>query len=475
MTANGQGYDAPVAVTADPKLDANRLRADFAVFEELVNGKPVAYLDSAASTQKPRQVLDAMRDFYEHSYANVHRGVYRLAERATTGYETGRRKVAALVNAPSEREVVFTRSATEALNLVAYAWGLDNLGPDDVVVVTELEHHSSFVPWQYVAGRTGAAFRAIPIDEHGELRLEALDEIAREGNVKVVANNLVSNTLGTVNPVTELAAWAHEHGAIMVVDAAQAAPHRTIDVQALGCDFLAISSHKMCGPSGIGALWGRRELLEEMSPFNLGGEMIRSVSLERTTWNELPYKFEAGTPAIAEAVGFGSAVDYLSDIGLDAIERHEHELVEYALGRLVRALVDPGVRASAGAPRRHRLVQRRGRPSARRRAGARLGGRRRSRRAPLHATADGEARSQCDHAGQLLPVFDPRGSRPPRRRPPQGQEVAGMSEFEQLYRELILDHYKNPRNHGVLEPRGRPRRGPEPAVRRRGDGLGQAR
>ena len=323
-----------MAVTTDPKLDANRLRADFAVFEELVNGKPVAYLDSAASTQKPRQVLDAMREFYEHSYANVHRGVYRLAERATTGYETGRRKVADFVNAPSEREVIFTRSATEALNLVAYAWGLDNLGPDDVVVVTELEHHSSFVPWQYVAGRTGAAFRAIPIDEHGELRLEALDEIAREGNVKVVANNLVSNTLGTVNPVTELAAWAHEQGAIMVVDAAQAAPHRTLDVQALGCDFLAISSHKMCGPSGIGALWGRRELLEEMSPFNLGGEMIRSVSLERTTWNELPYKFEAGTPAIAEAVGFGSAVDYLSEIGLDAIERHEHELVEYALGRL---------------------------------------------------------------------------------------------------------------------------------------------
>jgi cysteine desulfurase/selenocysteine lyase len=323
-----------MAVTTHAALDANRLRADFAVFDDLVNGKPVAYLDSAASTQKPRQVLDEMRDFYEHSYANVHRGVYRLAERATTGYETGRRKVAAFVGAPSEREVIFTRSATEALNLVAYAWGLDNLGPGDVVVVTELEHHSSFVPWQYVAGRTGASFRAIPIDDHGELQLDALDEIEREGKVKVVANNLVSNTLGTVNPVEKLAAWAHERGAIMVVDAAQAAPHRALDVQALGCDFLAISSHKMCGPSGIGALWGRRELLEAMSPFNLGGEMIRSVSLEKTTWNELPYKFEAGTPAIAEAVGFGAAVDYVSEIGLDAIERHEHELVEYALGRL---------------------------------------------------------------------------------------------------------------------------------------------
>jgi cysteine desulfurase / selenocysteine lyase len=323
-----------VAVTADPKLDAHRLRADFPFLEELVNGKPFAYLDSAASTQKPRQVLDEMREFYEHSYANVHRGVYRLAERATTGYETARRKVAAFVDAPSEREIVFTRSATEALNLVAYAWGLDNLGPGDVVVVTELEHHSSFVPWQYVAGRTGASFRAIPIDENGELRLDALDEIEREGTVKVVANNLVSNTLGTVNPVEKLAAWAHERGAIMVVDAAQAAPHRPLDVQALGCDFLAISSHKMCGPSGVGALWGRRELLEQMSPFNLGGEMIRSVALDRTTWNELPYKFEAGTPAIAEAVGFGAAVDYISEIGLDAIERHEHELVVYALDRL---------------------------------------------------------------------------------------------------------------------------------------------
>ncbi|HXG76988.1 MAG TPA: cysteine desulfurase [Gaiellaceae bacterium] len=322
-----------MAVTAQT-LDAHRLRADFPVFDELVNGKPVAFLDSAASSQKPRQVLDAMREFYEHSYANVHRGVYRLAERATAGYETARRKVAAYVNAPSERELVFTRSATEALNLVAYAWGLDNLGPGDVVVVTELEHHSSFVPWQYIAGRTGARFRAIPIDGNGELALDALDRLDAEGPVKVVASNLVSNTLGTVNPVERLVAWAHERDAIMVVDAAQAAPHRAVDVQALGCDFLALSSHKMCGPSGSGALWGRRELLEAMSPFNLGGEMIRSVSLERTSWNELPYKFEAGTPAIAEAVGFGAAVDYLSAIGLDAIERHEHELVEYALGRL---------------------------------------------------------------------------------------------------------------------------------------------
>ena len=317
-----------------PVLDAHRLRADFAVFEELVNDRPIAYLDSASSTQKPRQVLDRMRHFYEHEYANVHRGVYRLAERATEGYEGARRTVAAFLNAPAQREVIFTRSATEAINLVAYAWGLDNLGPGDVVVVTELEHHANFVPWQYIASRTGASFKHIPIDDGGELQLDALDALAAEGGIKVVATGLVSNSLGTINPVERIAAWAHEQGAIMVVDAAQAAPHRAIDVQALGCDFIAISSHKLCGPSGVGALWGRSELLEAMSPFNLGGEMIRSVGLDKTTFNELPHKFEAGTPAIAEAVGFGAAIDYVGAIGLDAIERHEHELTVYAMGRL---------------------------------------------------------------------------------------------------------------------------------------------
>ncbi len=443
-----------MAVTTEPKLDAHRLRTDFAVFDELVNGKPVAYLDSAASTQKPRQVLDAMREFYEHSYANVHRGVYRLAERATTGYETARRKVADLVNAPSEREVIFTRSATEALNLVAYAWGLDNLGPGDVVVVTDLEHHSSFVPWQYVAGRTGASFRAIPIGESGELRLDALDEIERGGNVKVVASNLVSNTLGTVNPVNELAKWAHERGAIMVVDAAQAAPHRHIDVQALDCEFLSISSHKMCGPSGIGALWGRRELLEEMAPFNLGGEMIRSVSMERTTWNELPYKFEAGTPAIAEAVGFGAAVDYVTAVGLDAIEQHEHELVEYTLGRLAElpwiSTYGPSPEHRAGivslnvdGVHPHDVAQVLDWEGVAVRAGHHC-------TQPLMAKL-GHRR---DGARELLPVLDSGGDRPPGRRPPEGQEQPRliMSEFDQLYRELILDHYKNPRNHGLLEP-----------------------
>jgi cysteine desulfurase/selenocysteine lyase len=323
-----------MAVTPQLKLDAPRLRADFPIFEQEIHGKPLAYLDSAVTSHKPRQVLDALRSFYETSYGNVHRGVYLLTERATEAYEGARQKVAAFVNAPSAREVVFTRSATEGINLVAYAWGLSNLGPGDVVVVTELEHHSNFVPWQYIAARTGADFRMIPLDDGGELQLESLDELSSAGNVKVVATGLVSNSLGTINPIERLSAWAHEQGAIMVVDAAQAAPHRRIDVQALGCDFLAFSSHKMCGPTSVGALWGRAELLEAMEPFNLGGHMIRSVTVEQTTWGEIPAKFEAGTQPIGEAVGFGAAVDYLNEVGLEAIERHEHDLAAYALDRL---------------------------------------------------------------------------------------------------------------------------------------------
>jgi cysteine desulfurase/selenocysteine lyase len=222
-------------------------------------------------------------------------------------------------------------SDSGALNLVAYSWGLNNLGPGDLVVVTEVEHHSNFVPWQYIAKRAGAEFRMLGIDEQGQLRLDLLDQIAAGGEVKVVASTLVSNALGTINPVEKLARWAHERGAIMVVDAAQAAPHRRLDVQALACDFLAFSAHKLCGPSGVGALWGRAELLQAMAPFNLGGHMIRSVTFEETSWGELPYKFEAGTQPIAEAVGFAAAIDYLNELGLEAIEAHERELTAYAL------------------------------------------------------------------------------------------------------------------------------------------------
>jgi cysteine desulfurase/selenocysteine lyase len=338
-----------MAVTAGAKLDARKLRADFPIFEQQFHGKPLAFLDSAASSQKPRQMLDAMNDFYETSYANVHRGVYELAERATEALEGAREKVRALLNAPDAREVIFTRNATESINLVAYAWGLSNLGPGDVVVVSELEHHSNFVPWQYMAKRAGADFRMIGLDDAGELRLDDLDELARGGQVKVVATNLVSNSLGTVNPVERLTAWAHEQGAISVVDAAQAAPHRVVDVQALGADFVAVSAHKMCGPSGVGALWGRAEILQAMEPFLLGGHMIRSVKAEKTTWGELPHKFEAGTAPMAEAVGFGAAIDYLTAIGFEAIEHHEHELVSYALDALADV---PGITLYGPPPER---------------------------------------------------------------------------------------------------------------------------
>ena len=323
-----------MAVKAQTRLDAERLRADFPIFEQQIHGKPLSYLDSAVTSQKPRQVLDAMRTFYETSNANVHRGVYTLSERATAEFEGAREKVAAFVNAPSAREIVFTRQATEALNLVAYAWGLNNLGPGDLVVVTELEHHSNFVPWQYIAKRVGAELRMIHVNDEGELDLTGLDQVGEGGDVKVVATNLVSNALGTINPVEKLADWAHSQGAIMVVDAAQAAPHHPVDVQALRCDFLALSAHKMCGPTGVGALWGRRELLESMEPFNLGGHMISKVRFEETTWGEIPHKFEAGTSPIAEAVGLGAAIDYLSEVGIEAIEAHEQELAAVTLERL---------------------------------------------------------------------------------------------------------------------------------------------
>ena len=314
------------------------------------------------------------------------------------------------------REIIFVRNATEAINLVAYSWGMSNLGPGDLVVVTELEHHSNFVPWQYIAGRTGATLAMIPLTEEGELDLSTLDGIAAQGRIKVVATNHVSNSLGTINPVEKLAAWAHEQGAIFVCDAAQSAPHVPLDVQALGADFVAISAHKMCGPSGVGALWGRGELLQKMEPFLTGGHMISSVRLDRTTWGELPHKFEAGTAPMAEAVGFGAAIDYLNAVGFEAIEAHEHELAAYALGRLARSAGHHALRAAGRAPRGNRLVQHRRHPPARRRADPRHAGRRDPRGPPLLPAADAEARRRGDEPGELLPVHGARGDRPARRR-----------------------------------------------------------
>ena len=321
--------------------DLARIRADFPILARKLHGQPLAYLDSASTSQKPQQMLDAMTSFYSTSNANVHRGVYTLGVESTDAFEAARDAVAALLNAPSRREVIFTRNTTEALNLVAKTYGVQNCGPGDVIVSTVLEHHANLVPWQVLAEQTGATLRFLDIDDEGNLQLDALDAIAREGNVKLVAVTHQSNTLGVRPPVAELVAWAHALGAVVVLDAAQTVPNRPVDVQALDVDFLAFSGHKTLGPTGIGALWGRESLLADLQPFLTGGEMIRSVKLERTSWNSLPWKFEAGTPAFAEAVGLHAAIDYLHAVGLEAIDAHEHAITDYALGRLTEV---PGLR-----------------------------------------------------------------------------------------------------------------------------------
>jgi cysteine desulfurase / selenocysteine lyase len=315
-------------------LDAQALRADFPILAREINGYPLAYLDSAASAQTPRQVMDAMNHVYEHHYANVHRGVYTIAAEATDAYEAARDKIAAFLNAPSRRECIFVRNATEGLNLVAYSYGNEQCGPGDVIVCSEMEHHSNMVPWQLLANRTGAFIRYVGVTDDGRLDLDQLAEIENVGRVKLVAVVHQSNTLGTLNPVREICDWAHARDAVVVVDGAQSAPHRAVDVQALGCDFFAFSGHKLPGPSGAGALWGREDLLREMPPFMSGGEMIQSVELEKTSFNSLPWKFEAGTPAIVECVGMGAAIDYLEAIGMHAIAAHEAEITAYAYERL---------------------------------------------------------------------------------------------------------------------------------------------
>ena len=332
--------------------DLARIRADFPILARKLHGQPLAYLDSASTSQKPQQMLDAMTSFYSTSNANVHRGVYTLGVESTDAFEAARDAVAALLNAPSRREVIFTRNTTEALNLVAKTYGAQNCGPGDVIVSTVLEHHANLVPWQVLAEQTGATLRFLDIDDEGNLQLDALDAIAREGNVKLVAVTHQSNTLGVRPPVAELVAWAHAQGAVVVLDAAQTVPNRPVDVQALDVDFLAFSGHKTLGPTGIGALWGRESLLAELQPFLTGGEMIRSVKLERTSWNSLPWKFEAGTPAYAEAVGLHAAIDYLHAVGLEAIDAHEHAITDYALGRLAEVpslrIVGPQTAAARG-------------------------------------------------------------------------------------------------------------------------------
>lgn len=309
------------------------IRDDFPLLHQTMNGKPLVYLDSAATSQKPRVVLDALMHYYREYNANVHRGIYRIAEEATARYEESRAKIAAFLGAARPEEVVFTRGTTEAINLVAATWGRTRVGPGDEIVLTEMEHHSNIVPWQLLAAEKGARLRYIPITADGRLELGALDDLLSE-RTKIVSVTHQSNVLGTVNPVRLIADRAHAVGAQVVVDAAQSVPHQAVDVQALGADFLAFSGHKMLGPTGSGGLWARYELLEAMPPYHGGGEMIMLVGLDRSTYKDPPHKFEAGTPNIADEIVLGVAVDYMRRIGVDAIAEHERELTGYALRRL---------------------------------------------------------------------------------------------------------------------------------------------
>lgn len=316
-------------------FDIARIRADFPILDQEAHpGKRLVFLDSAASSQKPRQVIDAMAAYYTRDHANVHRGIHVLSERATDAYEGAREKIRAFVNARSHREIVFTRNTTESVNLVAGSWGRANLGPGDVVVLSAMEHHSNIVPWQILAAERGFTIRYIPVTGTGELDLDAYAGFLRDDPVKLVSVLHVSNVLGTVNPVAEMIRDAHAAGALFMIDGAQSVPHLAVDVQALDVDFLAFSSHKMAGPTGLGVLYGKRAILEAMPPYMGGGEMIRRVTLEGSQWNDLPHKFEAGTPAIAEAVGLGAAVDYLGALGMDNVLAHERIIVEYAMDRL---------------------------------------------------------------------------------------------------------------------------------------------
>ena len=313
-------------------FDIVTLRREFPILNQAVNGKTLAFLDSAASSQKPRRVIDCLEDYYQRYNANVHRGIYRLSEEATFAFERARGKVARFINARSQREIVFVRNTTEAINLVARSWGDANLREGDRILLSIMEHHSNLVPWQMLAQRTGAKLEFLPIDGEGRLALDNL-EVQLEG-VRLVAITQQSNVLGTINPVAEIAQRAHAVGALVLVDGAQSVPHMPVDVQALDIDFLAFSGHKMCGPTGIGVLWGRRAILEQMPPFLGGGSMIKVVGLYESTYADIPARFEAGTPAIAEAIALGEAVDFLQEIGMDRIYAHERELLGYALERL---------------------------------------------------------------------------------------------------------------------------------------------
>ena len=319
-------------------LDINQIRADFPILQRQVHGKPLVYLDNAATSQKPEPVIQAMDEYYRRYNANIHRGVHTLAEEATAAYENARRKVGRFVNARSPKEVVFVRNTTEAINLVALSWGRANVSEGDVIILSVMEHHSNLVPWQLLGQAMGARLEFIDLDPEGRLVLEDLDRLLETfgGRVKLVAVSGMSNVLGTINPVAEIAARVHDAGALLLVDGAQSVPHIPVDVQAIDADWLAFSGHKMLGPTGIGVLWARREILQAMPPFMGGGDMIKSVHLRESEWNDIPYKFEAGTPNMAHAIGLGAAVDYLKDLGMDNVQAHEQAMAAYALEHLAK-------------------------------------------------------------------------------------------------------------------------------------------
>ena len=314
-------------------MNISDIRQMFPILHQEINGHPLVYLDNAATTQKPIQVIEAVNDYYRQYNSNVHRGVHTLGSKATDGYEGAREKVRKFLNAKSIAEIIFTRGTTTALNLVAQSYGLANVQEGDEIVITYMEHHSNIIPWQQVAKIKGAVLKYIPLQEDGTISLDDVRATITD-KTKIVSVVYISNVLGVINPVKEIAKIAHEHGAIMVVDGAQSTPHLKVDVQDLDCDFYCLSGHKMCAPTGIGALYGKKELLENMEPVEFGGEMIDFVGLQESTWKELPYKFEGGTPIIAGAIGLGAAIDFITEIGLDNIAAHEHKLVTYAMNEM---------------------------------------------------------------------------------------------------------------------------------------------
>ncbi len=317
------------------QLSTEEIRKDFPILQRKVrDNKPLIYLDNASTTQKPNQVIDAITDYYRNYNANIHRAVYALAEEATNAYESTRDKVAKFVNVKNREEIIFVRGTTEAINLVAYAWGRSHVEEGDIIVTTEYEHHSNIVPWQILVKEKGAKLEYICMDDDGQLILDQLDTYLATGKVKLVTFSLVSNVLGTITDAEKIISKCKNAGVLTLIDGAQAVPHMKVDLEKLGCDFFAFSGHKMLGPTGIGVLWVRRNVLETMNPFHGGGDMIREVHKYETTWNDLPYKFEAGTPNIADVIGFGAAIDYLTNLGIDNIRDHEIELTKYALEKL---------------------------------------------------------------------------------------------------------------------------------------------